>query len=220
MNVNEVAASYGNVITEDEVARWFDIAGTGANLPAPQSEHPRAIAQSLNVLRVTDISLRDIQPTNVGLERVKRALADLEQHLPQLIEGSQKSQSVTLDGGAEAWPTREDAASIERLRIAVAEAIPAFHFSAPRKRREPWHAVADLAASAAVNAWKHANSRKLGVGKPTSPAVIFTELALERLGILATDGRTITPDAISKALSRRKKNLPMFRGDLVISPMT
>lgn len=214
------AAACGQVITEEEVRGWFTAAGARAGLPDPPSPHLSSLAHNLNILRVTADMDQLRTPEDPRVDRVKRALLTLQEDLPALIEGGRRSQALAAEQGRPAFLSAEQQAAVERLHEAVVEALPSFHFRAPAKRRQPWHAAADLIASSAVGAWRAAGSRPLGVGKPTSPAVVVTAAALERIGVRDADGEPVAPEAVSKALARRNQDLDRFRVRFTFTPDT
>ena len=214
-NVDWVAENTGNVITELEVSRWFTDAGVSLNLSTPECGHSRAIASMLNILRVTNFQLNDIHRENDVLKQVKQSLIVLKRELPALVKGSRQAQTTVTERGVPVLPTSGVASVLEGLQAAVVEAIPFFVFPSPGTRRATWHDVADYVATNAVEAWMSANSRQLGIGRPTSPAVVFVGRALDRLNVQDGDGNRITPDAIAKALSRRKKVHPQHRAAVI-----
>jgi hypothetical protein len=212
------AAATGNIITAQELKGWFAEAGAKARLPIPGVSQTTALAHNLNLLRVTADIHRVPQPRSVKLERLKRALSLLHSDLPSLIEDARQSNDIAEKNGRRAFLSSEQFDAVRRLYVAVEEAIPSFYFAAPGKRRQPWHDRADFAAFSAIGCWRAAGAQRVGVGKPTSPAVVFAALALERLGERDASNTVISTEAISKALSRRKGDLANHRAVIDLDP--
>ena len=204
------AAAAGDVITMAEIESWFERAGKNAKLPTPKISGQFYIADNLNILRVTMDNSYCERDRQKRLENVRRALDVLRDELPWLLDNVGPFFASGVEGDTPYAITAQHNA-VERLNAAVAETISSFKFPGPGKRHQSWHVRADYRATLASVLWRAAGARRLGVGKPTSPPVLFAELALQRLGDRDASGEPVAAAAIAKALSRRKKDPATFR---------
>ena len=204
------AAESGSAIDLPELVDWFADAGRLGNLPVPSRAVLHEMRRDLNIVRVTDCVWRLSRP-DPRAARIRKAVDALAKDLPHLLEAT-RIQEASTSGGQPPWWSKERLHLIQSLAHAVENAKSEL-LSDPRPPhgRRPWHDVADLVAWHATKAWESAGVREVGIGKAASPAVGLVARALVRLGEGAVE-----PEAISKALSRRKKNLPVHRGQFSV----
>lgn len=206
----EAAANSGNAIEIPELVSWFASAGRPGNWPVPPPAVLSDMRRDLNFVRVTVcVSLLGRDDSYVA--RIRKAVDSLAEDLPHLVEVTRLQMASTTDGRPPWW-------SAERLHLiqSLADAVEnakdeLLSGPLPPHGRRTWHDVADLVAWHASGAWLRAGVKEVGIGKATSPVVVLVERALARLGEGA-----VTPDAISKALTRRKNNPSLYRAQISI----
>ena len=193
--------SQAEMICECEVRRWFVEAAGKLKWNIPTQDH----ISSLTILLNTP-GIRNSEPSHTELPEsvvlVKSALEVLVRQLPDVIKRVDNAHRIEVETGAEEYLTLEKRAAIKDLLPAVYAAMDSFHWPTGTRqiyKGSGWARTAQRLANAAKAGWCYAGVKKVGMSKPTSPAILFTKLALARIGYDKTE------EAIVKALSRLRQ---------------
>jgi hypothetical protein len=183
------------VLSVADVQAWFRTAKCDAPADAAL-----AIAQMLNEYELLGAlwkgtpALRKQRRTNASrlrLTRIAVALKSLQSELPIIIEDSREvfanKQSASLEG-------------LVKLLDQVNQVTPRFQNFLPTRGRdvEFWHVVARKVGAKIIQTFKASTGRRVGFGKPTSPAVEILRSALAYLGV------TKSPEAIVDAMRPKR----------------
>ena len=159
-------------------------------------------------------ALRKQRRTNASrlrLTRIAVALKSLQSELPIIIEDSREvfanKQLASLEG-------------LVKLLDQVNQVTPRFQNFLPSRGRnvELWHAVARKVGAEIIQTLKGSTRRRVGFGKPTSPAVEILRSALTYLGVTKSPEAIVDATRPKRTRSNQSSKAPSIGEKLEISP--
>jgi hypothetical protein len=184
------------ILGVDEVRQWF--VDAGCKIPV---EAAVPIAQDLNGCALVSFMWKSApelkaerrkSPSRQSMQRIYAALKALQNELPVLIANTLKVHPKIPPPSL---------APVETLFKIVNDLEPRFRKYAPHGRgREPdlWHNIARNVGRKIADAYTKHSGRRVGLGKPTSPAIRILKLAMAYLD------ENHSEDAIVDAVRHRR----------------
>lgn len=200
-------AAEGEIITAAEVSQWFAAAAPNWQNPALSNARVARLAADLNLLRVTTES--PIRRSGSRAEKIaatKKAIAALDDALPELIEGAAAHRAAMLKAGRPPMISEDGLAALEALHLAAIAAATVFKAPTPTPRTEPWHKAAALIAWHAEQIWRSRGRADIGAN-PTSPLVKLIGVILPRIGEPEVAAETIARE-LQRARAKPTRPLP------------
>jgi hypothetical protein len=187
------------VLSIKEVQTWFKAVGCNVS-----EEAATPIAQFLNeyeflgALWKNSPELREQRhnnPSRLRNERIARALKTLQTDVPHKLD--EIYQVLPKQRHRRFQP-------LANLLDLVNKIAPYFSENLPRggRKADPWHVIARNVGALIVEAIKSTGKSRVGLGKPTSPAIRVLRRGLAYLGLSATQAAIV--EAVRKPRKRKR----------------